>query len=186
MACGRFVVLGSEGERREYRSGVPARRLPTDEDRVAAMRGLLGGLVNGDDVFQISAAVADLHPRDNTFPGEVFIDLAADALALAGVNRQFPIDHEGLVDRFLSECEFRGRADHKIRYAVLVVPVVHGAVKPDLLDEVGWWQTDDFWHYALQAAALWIRAGAARLDVSVAELCQRIAASHDLALPSIH
>src|SRR5436189_105409 len=98
LASGRLVVLGAKRERREYRSGVPARRLPTDEDRVAAMHGLLGGLLNGDDV--------------------------------------------------------------------------------------GWWQSDDFWHYALHAAVLWISASAARLDVSVAELCQRIAASHDLALPS--
>ena len=115
LAGERLVVLGASGERREYRSGVRARRRPTDEDRVAAMRGLLGGLANGDDVFQISTGLAELHPRDDTFPGEVFIDLAADALALAGVNRQFPIDHEGLVDRFLPECEFRGRANHKIR-----------------------------------------------------------------------
>ena len=114
----------------------------------------------------------------------MFIDLAADALAKAGVNRQVPIDHQGLVDRLLPECEFRGRANHKIRYAVLLAPVVHGGVQPDLLDEVGWWQTDDFWRYALEAAMLWIRASAARLDVSVAELAQRIAASHDLALPS--
>jgi len=67
---------------------------------------------------------------------------------------------------------------------VLLPPVVHGGMQPDLLDEVGWWQTDDSWHYALEAAVLWVRACAARLDVSLAELCQRIAASHDLALPS--
>src|SRR5437868_2108307 len=106
LADGRWFPARS-GEGREYGAGVPSRRRPTEEDRLAAMRGLLGGLVRGDEVFQISAAVADLHPRDDTFPGEVFIDLAADALAQAGVKRQFPIDHEGLVDRFLPECDFR-------------------------------------------------------------------------------
>ena len=31
-------------------------------------------------------------------------------------------------------------------------------LSPDLLDEVAWWQTDDFWQYALYAAIAYIRA----------------------------
>ena len=84
----------------------------------------------------------------------------------------------------MPECEFKGGANRKFRYAVFLPPVVHGGVKPDLLDEVVWWQTDDFWHYALEAAAMWIRACAERLDIPVGLLCQRIAASHEIILAS--
>jgi hypothetical protein len=34
---------------------------------------------------------------------------------------------------------------------VLAAAAVHGGTEPDLLDEVSWWQTDDFWQYALFA-----------------------------------
>jgi hypothetical protein len=34
--------------------------------------------------------------------------------------------------------------------------------EPDLLDEAAWWQTDDFWRYALFAAVAYIRAAASR------------------------
>jgi hypothetical protein len=32
--------------------------------------------------------------------------------------------------------------------------------EPDLLDEVAWWQADDFWQYAMYAAVAYIRAAA--------------------------
>lgn len=62
-----------------YRVGM---KRPTDEDGVEASRRFLVGLVGGDDANQLSAAIADSHARNNTFPGEVFLELAADALDL--------------------------------------------------------------------------------------------------------
>ena len=53
---------------------------PTDEDRAEALRLLLVGLSRGDDANQLSSEIADSHVRHNTFPGEVFMELAADAL----------------------------------------------------------------------------------------------------------
>jgi len=53
--------------------------------------------------------LAPLHPRDNTFPGEVFLHLAADALDWCGASRADPLTLEGLRERFLPECAFRGR-----------------------------------------------------------------------------
>ena len=61
-----------------------AAKLPADADRAEAISRLLSGLARGDDASALAAAIEDLHPRDNTFPGEVFMRLAADALALAG------------------------------------------------------------------------------------------------------
>jgi hypothetical protein len=34
---------------------------------------------------------------------------------------------------------------------VLAAAALHGGTEPDLLDEVAWWQADDFWQYALFA-----------------------------------
>ena len=44
--------------------------------------------------------------------------------------------------------------------------------EPDLLGEVTWWQTDDFWQYALWAAVAYIRAAASRAGVPVRRVCQ--------------
>jgi len=52
---------------------------------------------------------------------------------------------------------------------------LRGGAEPDLLDEVAWWQTDDFWQYALYAAVAYIRAAASRADVPVRRVGQELA-----------
>jgi hypothetical protein len=104
--------------------------------------------------------LAPLHPRDNTFPGEVFLRLAADALDWSGASRAGPLPLEGLRERFLPETAFRGRQNTKLQYAALAAAALHGGTEPDLLDEVTWWQAGDFWQYALFAAVACIRAAA--------------------------
>jgi hypothetical protein len=49
---------------------------------------------------------------------------------------------------------------------------LQGGTEPDLLAEVAWWQTDDFWQYALFAAVACIRAAASRAGVPVRQACQ--------------
>ena len=44
--------------------------------------------------------------------------------------------------------------------------------EPDLLDEIAWWQADDFWQYALSAAVAYIRAVASRAGVPARRPCQ--------------
>lgn len=68
-----------------------AKKRPTEEDRAEALRRVLSGLKKGDDVSELATAVAELHPVRNTFPGEVFMRLAADALDIADVMRGDPI-----------------------------------------------------------------------------------------------
>src|SRR2546430_11589391 len=131
---------------------MPARKRPTPEATVTARRVLLDGLARDADIFELVSELAPLHPRDNTFPGEVFIRVAADALDWCGASRADPLPLEGLRERFLPECTFRGRENKKLQYAVLAAAALHGGTEPDLLDEVVWWQTDDFWQYALFAA----------------------------------
>jgi hypothetical protein len=157
---------------------MPARKRPTAEDTVTARRVLLDGLARDADIFELATELSRLHPRDNTFPGEVFLQVAADALDWCGANRADPLPLEGLRERFLPECAFRGRENKKLQYAVLAAAALYGGTQPDLLDEVAWWQTDDFWQYALFAAAAYIRAAAGRAGVPVRQACQEMAERH--------
>ena len=40
---------------------------------------------------------------------------------------------------------------------------------------VAWWQTDDFWQYALFAAVAYVRAAATRAGVPARQACQDLA-----------
>jgi hypothetical protein len=151
---------------------MPARKRPIPEDTVTARRVLLDGLARDADIFELVGALAPLHPRDSTFPGEVFIRVAAEALDRCGASRADQLPLEGLRERFLPECTFRGPENTKLQYAVLAAAALHGGTEPDLLDEVAWWQTDDFWQYALFAAVAYIRAAASRAGGPVRQACQ--------------
>jgi hypothetical protein len=155
-----------------------ARTRPTPEDAATARRLLLDGLARGADVFELLAELAPLHPRDNTFPGEVLLRLAADALDWCGASRADPLALDGIRERFLAECTFRGRQNKKLQYALLVAAALGGGTEPDLLDEVAWWQTDDFWQYALFATVAYVRAAANRAGVPVRQACQDLAQHH--------
>jgi hypothetical protein len=102
----------------------------------------------------------------------VFLHLAADALDWCGASRAEPLPLEGLRERFLPECAFRGRQNAKLQYAVLAAAAVHGGTEPDLLDESASWQTDDFRQYAMYAAVACIRAAASLAGVPVRQACQ--------------
>jgi hypothetical protein len=158
-----------------YRRHMPGRKRPAYEDAMTARRALLDGLARDVDIFEVLGGLAPLHPRNDTFPGEVFLHLAADALEWCGANRAEPLPLEGLRERYLPECAFRGRQNAKLRYAVLAAASVHGGTEPDLLDEVASWQADDFWQYAMYAAVAYIRAAASRAGVPVRQACQDLA-----------
>jgi hypothetical protein len=66
-------------------------------------------------------------------------------------------------------------ANKKLQYAVLVAAALHGGTDPDLLDEVTWWQTDDFWQYALFATVAYLRAAASWAGTPVRQVCQDLA-----------
>jgi hypothetical protein len=87
-----------------------------------------------------------------------------------------PLEYEGLRERFLPEVKLRGRNDHrKSFYTLLTPPALRGGVAPDLLGEIQWWNTDDYWEFALYALIIFIRAAAERLDAPVAAVCRTLA-----------
>jgi hypothetical protein len=154
---------------------MPPPRPPGPEDAVAARRILLTGLAKDAALPDLFSDLASLHRRNNTFPGEVFLRVAADALAWCGVSSADPLPLEAMRERFLPEYSGRGRDRRKLQYAVLAAAALHGGVEPDLLDEVAWWQADDFWQYALFACVAYVRAAAHRAAVPVREACQQLA-----------
>jgi hypothetical protein len=152
-----------------------ARKRPAPEDAATARRILLNGLARDARLSELLGELEPLHPRNDTFPGEVFLYLAADALEWCRASRTNPLQLESLQARFLPESSFRGRQNKKLQYAVLAAAALHGGTEPDLLDEVAWWQTDDFWEYALYAAVACIRAAASQTGVPVRQACQDLA-----------
>ena len=175
VACSRCRVVDRKGRPRltvlVYRWTCPE-EAPTAEDAMTARRALLDGLARDADIAELLSELAPVHPRNDTFPGEVFLHLAADALEWCGASRAEPLPLEGLCERFLPEATFRGRQNAKLQYAVLAAAAVHGGTEPDLLDEVASWQTDDFWQYAMYAAVAYIRAAASRAGVPARQACQ--------------
>jgi hypothetical protein len=154
---------------------MPTRNLPTPQDAGTARRILLDGVARDSEVAELVGELAPLHPRNNTFPGEVFLHVAVDVLDWCGASRADPLALEGMRERFLPECTFRGRQNKKLQFAILAAAALRGGTEPDLLDEVAWWQTDDFWQYALYAATAYIRAAAGRTGVPVRQVCQELA-----------
>jgi hypothetical protein len=87
-----------------------------------------------------------------------------------------------LRERFLPECEFRGRENRKIQYALLTSASLRGGLEPDLLDEVIWWPADDYWRYALYGSVALIRAAPDHQAILVAEFVEQPGAHHDIVL----
>ncbi len=102
-----------------YGLGMPARKRPTPQDAATARRILLDGLARDADIVELVSELAPLHLRNNTFPGEVFLRLAAGALDWCRASREQPLALEGIRERFLPEAGFRGRQNHKLQFAVL-------------------------------------------------------------------
>ena len=150
--------------------------MPTEEEAREGVDRLLVAAETGGDIFDALNEIRPLHPKDNTFPGEIFMRLAADALDEGGVSREQPMSEERLVPGYLPECQFRWRDKRKIRYALMAASATHAGIEVDLLDEVVYWGTDDFWTYAGFTAVACIRAVADQRAIPLPELCGRLRA----------
>ena len=128
------------------------RKRPTAEDRTQTIRIALSGIREGTDLGDLRSELYALHPKNSTFPGEVFLELAADAIEEAGASREEPIEFEGIRERFLPECAAHTQAQHQhSKFALRAAAMIRAGVDPGLLDEIIWWQSDDLWVWALDA-----------------------------------
>lgn len=166
-----------------YRGPVTAKTRPTVEDRVAAILIALRGIASDADLGDMALQLEPLHPRNNTFPGEVLLELAADALELSGASREDPVEYEGIRERYLPEHHFSGKTEqHKSHYVLRAVATVRAGMTPDLLAKVSWWRTNDLWIWSWYALVIFVRVAAERTGDSVALVCERIAARHGVDL----
>ncbi len=136
---------------------------PTDEDYQSAARLGLLGLMADQDLDSVMERLAALHPRNNTFPAEVLLELAAEAIEESGASSAEPLQYEGLRDRYLPEFVFRGKSQqHKSHYALMAAAMIRAGDYPDLLDEAYGWGIADMWEYAFYALLVYARAAAER------------------------
>jgi hypothetical protein len=158
---------------------------PTPQARAEVVRLTLAGLATGREPEDIVRELAVLHPRNNTFPGEELLDLAADAIEESGASRSAPIEYEGIRERYLDEYEFRGRQDHrKSHYALEAAAMIRAGVNPDLLGEVSGWPGDDLWLFAFYALLAYVRVAAERTARPVELVALAIAERRAIVLPS--
>lgn len=158
---------------------------PSDEDYDSAARLALRGLIAGDaaEVDTIMEQLAGLHLRNNTFPAEVLLELAAEAIEESGVSPADPIQYEGLRDRHVPEYHFRGKSQqHKSHYALMAAAMIRAGVYPDLLDEAHWWGIDDMWTYAFYALVLYGRVAAERTGRPLENIATALAERRGLIL----
>ena len=149
---------------------------PTAEDYADTARIGLRGVSEGPAPDSIMEDLAALHPRNNTFPAEVLLELAAEAIAESGASPAEPIQYEGMRDRYLAEYHFRGKSQqHKSHYALMAAAMIRAGIYPDLLDEAYGWGLEDMWEYAFYALVLYARVAAERTGRSPEVVARAIA-----------
>ena len=92
---------------------------PTAEDRAMAIRLALSGIAEDMELGELAALLEPLHPRNNTFLGEVLLELAADAIEEAAATRRRPLEFEAIRNRHLPEDRAHTKAQHhRAEYAL--------------------------------------------------------------------
>jgi hypothetical protein len=151
-------------------------------DRDDPIRVIVGGLASEAELGDLIGAVGALHRKYDTFPGEVMLELCAEIFALTTSAGVGPIPYEGLREAYLPDYELRGKQNARFRFVVHCSASKAGGLEPDLLEEVSWWRTDDFWLYTVLAVVAVARANAALRGVTVTEVARQLADGHDVPL----
>jgi hypothetical protein len=145
-----------------------------------AQVAVLAGLLRGDDLDALVEAVAPADVPGWFTPDVAVLELAMSALDLASVPGSELLQYEGLRERYLPEVDFRGRVEHRnSQYALYAAACMRGGLRPDLLNDAGWWQTR-LWIYAVYAAVVYSRAAADRRSTTVEQVVHDLAARHGL------
>ena len=154
---------------RWWLSGVSA------QDRSTAASLALRVVGSGGSPEDVVRAMAPLHVSGWLFPGDTLVSLAVGALAESGASRVDPLEAGSLYKEFLPECQFSGKtARAKSSYALRAVAMFQGGVRPDLGEDAGWYQADDFWLYAAYASSRTSERPRPRSGRSVGDVCEAI------------
>jgi hypothetical protein len=154
---------------------------PTPGDRAEVARVALLAIASDDRL----GGLAELSERFPgfvfPFPGDVLIELAADALDSSGATRSDPISLTEVTEQYLRDQSLGGNTvRQKTRAAIELAVAVHGGIAPDYDAVAGWWRVNDFASHAFGACVVMVRIAAQRRGTSVDVVCQELAASRDL------
>jgi hypothetical protein len=128
------------------------------------------------ELGELAELLEPLHPKNSTFPGEVLLELPADAIEEAGATRGGRSSSKACASATFPEHRARTKAQHRrAEYALRAAAMVRGGVDPVLRDKVIWWRTDDLSFWALEALVTYVRAAAERRAETVPVICGRIA-----------
>ena len=170
------------GWRAVYGRGVVKRLVATDEERRQVCRAALAGIAS-ESLDDVTGELGPRPDRHFPFPADVFTELAADALRLAGATRVSPVALDDFSDRYLAEYELRGNtARQKSAAAVHLVVAAHAGVVPDYFGTAGWWRVQDLSSFALLALVGMVRVAAERTGRPVTDICAELAAAHDVSV----
>ena len=162
---------------------VAGQRRPTQDDRSVVIRSVLADLSSGREFDIVIERLADVHLKNNPFPAQELLELAADAIEESGATQSHPIDYERIRENYLPERLFRGKVEHhRSHYALSAAAMIRGGVYPDLLGEVGWWHDDDLWFYAFFALVIYMRITAERSQRSFEEVALALATRRGVTL----
>ncbi|HKY16324.1 MAG TPA: hypothetical protein VJM33_15465 [Microthrixaceae bacterium] len=149
----------------------------------ACIESVLIGLSQGRGSDEIVADVAPPPSTRDLFPGEILLDLAADLIEASGATRDHPLDTEQIRRRLLPEDRAHTKAQHyKADFAIRAAAMIRAGVDPALIDNAARWEVNDLWLWSLQAVVIYARAAAEYADVTVSDICDRVAALHDIDL----
>jgi hypothetical protein len=162
VSAGRARLLVSHGPRLQTSAVGNPPAVDPELLHQQAQAAVLAELRRGDDVRTLVAAV-DAYEIPGVFsPDVAILHLAVDALDLACGPGADLLEYEGLRERYLPEIEFRGRVQHRnSQYALYAVACLRGGLRPDLLNDAGWWRSR-LWIYATYALVIYTRAAAER------------------------
>jgi hypothetical protein len=148
---------------------------PTDADRVAATRVALAGIARNDPLDVVYGQLRRFLDYAFPFPADVLIEIAADALTLAGATRATPISLSNVYERYLPEWTVSGNTAHqKSRAAIDLAVATHAGIEPDYDSAAGWWRINDLPVHALHTTTIMIRLAAEQTDTLVAATCANI------------
>ncbi|MDP9336984.1 MAG: hypothetical protein M3Q30_27225 [Actinomycetota bacterium] len=158
------------------------RLVATNDERREVCRAALAGIA-AESLDDVTVELRPRKDRHFPFPADVFIELGADALRLAGATRASPVNLNDFSERYLAEYELRGNtARQKIAAAAHLVVAAHGGVVPDYFGAAGWWQVQDLWSFALLALVGMVRVAAERTGRPCTDICAELAAAHDFSV----
>jgi hypothetical protein len=156
---------------------------PTPGDRVEVARVALVAIASGDRFVGAEELSERFGGFVFPFPGDVLIELAADALDSSGATRSDPVSLTDVTEQYLRDQSLGGNTiRQKTRAAIELAVGLHGGILPDYDAVAGWWRVNDFAFHAFGACVVMVRVAAQRRGTSVDVVCQDLATGRDLRL----